>query len=306
MNTGRAYVNEGELKYQSRRKTHFGIVKRVMERQHDLSALDGISAEMRKRLRVVIEQKHPNFVLVGSDPAEKGGCCPSNEVGHANQLVAGGILESWRPCCSKDACPGTFYAFQGERVPDTSPTEFKTNEELRKLVLERLSSGNRPGSGLRGWLQVLLLLFVAVCIGLLIAGNRGGGAKDADNAELAIKTAGEAKGDGYLVCVVKTAQACAACESMQAFSIKMLDQYYQGEVSRGLIRFETIPAEGPQNRTFREEHGILATTLVLMEVRSGVVTRQKILNDAWQFLQKEDEFTGMLRQELDLFMGKGK
>ncbi len=266
-----------------------------------LSALDDISVEMRKKLRVVIEQHHPNFVLVGSDPSEEGGCCPSTDVGHANALVAAGILESWQAGCGKDACPGTFYAFAGERVPETSPTEYKTNDELRARVAERLGKTGEEGGLLKKGVQTLLLLFVAVCVGVLVARDMKGEKRSGGGADASIAEAASSLEDGYLISVVKTARSCSSCETMEANAQKTLRIHYSEEVKNGRILYASVAAYGDENRDFRGREGILATSLVLMEVKNGEVMRSKVLSDIWQVLNKEEAFIDMLNTELGQF-----
>lgn len=109
-------------------------------RTEDLDALDAVSPAMRKRLQAMIARGDPHFILTGSDPAATGGCCPSNEVGHAGRLVAAGILESWQPCGGDNACPSRFYAFRDEREPGAAPPVYRVNQPLRDRVAARLAA----------------------------------------------------------------------------------------------------------------------------------------------------------------------
>ncbi len=79
-----------------------------------LTALAGVSDELRRRLLRLIERSEPYFILTGSDPRDPGGCCPSALVGETNRLVDAGLLACHREYATADSCTATLYAFAGE------------------------------------------------------------------------------------------------------------------------------------------------------------------------------------------------
>jgi hypothetical protein len=112
------------------------------ERPPDLDELDGMPEAVKRRLTAVIDRGEDFFVLTGSDPNQKDGCCPSTEVGEANVLVQAGILSSSVESTNAD-CPATIYAFGAEiRRVGEKPT-FVRNEQLRAAVKERILRGPR-------------------------------------------------------------------------------------------------------------------------------------------------------------------
>jgi hypothetical protein len=126
------------------------------DRPADLDALDGMPEAMKRRLGAVIERGEDFFVLTGSDPNQKDGCCPSNEVGEANVLVQAGILSSSVESANAD-CPATIFAFAAEIRRLTEKPTFLRNEPLRAAVLDRLRRGPRLG---RTFLLRLALLAI--------------------------------------------------------------------------------------------------------------------------------------------------
>ena len=106
----------------------------------EFERLNNLPDELRNKLQSVIKHKIPYFVITGSDPRIAGGCCPSIEVYFANKLANAGILTSWMPPLSKDACTMTVYAFKGEmRDIKTGEPKFKINSPFRAKVLEHLA-----------------------------------------------------------------------------------------------------------------------------------------------------------------------
>ncbi len=112
------------------------------DRPADLDAIDAAPEAMKRRLSAVIDRGEEFFVLTGSDPGMKDGCCPSTEVGVANALVKAGVLSSSVESANAD-CPATIYAFAAEiRRVGERPT-FVRNEPLRAAVKERILRGPR-------------------------------------------------------------------------------------------------------------------------------------------------------------------
>ncbi len=106
----------------------------------EFEKLINLPDELRNKLQSVIKHKIPYFVITGSDPRIAGGCCPSIEVYFANKLAKAGILSSWMPPLSKDACTMTVYAFKGEmRDIKTGEPKFKINSPFRAKVLKHLA-----------------------------------------------------------------------------------------------------------------------------------------------------------------------
>ncbi len=105
----------------------------------EFERLNNLPGELRNKLHSVIRHKIPYFVITGSDPRIAGGCCPSIEVYFANKLAKAGILSSWMPPLSKDACTMTVYAFKGEmRGAKKGEPKFTVNAAFRAKVLKQL------------------------------------------------------------------------------------------------------------------------------------------------------------------------
>lgn len=130
----------------------------------DLAALNESSDAMRHRLQEMIARGDPYFILTGSDPADKAGCCPSDEVGEAVRLQQAGLLDAHGASFNTD-CPVTIFAFKGEILPGKSAPEFTINEPLRASVKERLAQGRRISRPI-ALRAALLLVAVASLVAL--------------------------------------------------------------------------------------------------------------------------------------------
>lgn len=130
----------------------------------DLDAIDDVSPDLRRRIKTVIERGEDYFVLTGSDPAQKDGCCPSNDVGEANSLVQAGLLSASTDSSANAECPATIYAFAAEiRKLGDKPT-FVRNEPLRALVKDRIERGPRLSRKLMIRLGLVIILASALAV----------------------------------------------------------------------------------------------------------------------------------------------
>jgi hypothetical protein len=141
----------------------FGVTTTI-RRKPQLEALAAAAEPMRRRLRKLIERGDDYFLLVGSDPADADGCCPSDDVGHANALVRAGILEGWT-ASAEASCPATVYAFAGEIASRGEQPTFKRNEEIRAAVRDYIASR----TGLSARVGVRLALLAVGLLGLALA-----------------------------------------------------------------------------------------------------------------------------------------
>lgn len=132
-------------------------------RDAQLDALDELPDAMKRRLQTVVSRGEEYFILTGSDPAQKDGCCPSNDVGIANQLVDRGILES-RGELANSECPVTLYAFASEIRAGGGKPAFVRNDALRAAVRDRLEAGPRWSRKAALRLALAFVLAAAVVI----------------------------------------------------------------------------------------------------------------------------------------------
>ncbi|HVE38245.1 MAG TPA: hypothetical protein VNM14_00070 [Planctomycetota bacterium] len=121
-------------------------------------ALDEVPPAMKRRLLALLDRNEDYFILTGSDPAQKDGCCPSNDVGIANHLVEAGILDSHGAGSNSD-CPVTLYAFHSEIRAGVGKPRFARSDAFRAAVRRRLESG--PHLSQKAVLRLALLVLFA-------------------------------------------------------------------------------------------------------------------------------------------------
>ncbi|MBV8879443.1 MAG: hypothetical protein JO332_05750 [Planctomycetaceae bacterium] len=134
------------------------------ERPPELDVLDEMPEAMKHRLSTVVERSEDYFVLTGSDPHQKDGCCPSTDVGHANKLVQAGVLSSSVESGNSD-CPATLYAFAAEIRKLADKPTFVRNEPLRTAVRDRIVQGPRVSR--KFLLRLVLMAIGAAALAVL-------------------------------------------------------------------------------------------------------------------------------------------
>ncbi len=245
----------------------------------DLSALDEMPSETIERLLKLISSKSEYFIITGSDPLDLSGCCPSDGVRAANQLVEAGILQVVQSKSTPDSCPVNIYAFSGEIKAGDSEPKFNIDTEFRQKIKTYLSAdiGKR-----KLWHVVMrwsLLLFVAVSIGIFSVNiwNNHISSKNLSNIDL-IKEFDLPFQNGVLILQFHRTQRCKFCTNMENHTKETLDTYFSDDLKNEKIVFRTVDMELPENKSYVKKYDLFTSTLVLIDVLEGRESRWKIVS----------------------------
>lgn len=270
-----------------------------MDKRLDLRVLDELPAEMRQRLLKLITSQSEYFIITGSDPLDLKGCCPSDGVRAANQLVEAGILEVVQSKSTTDACPVNIYAFCGEVKKGDSNPEFTIDLEFRLKIKNYL---NTEKSKWKLW-QVLirgsLLLFVVFSLGVFAVNiwNNQSISKNLSDIDL-IKEFDLPFQNGLLILQFHRTQRCKFCTNMENLTQETLNAHFLEDLRNKNIVFRTIDMELSKYKSLVKKYGIFTSTLVLVDVASGRESRRKIVSEAWYLTNKRIKFMDMLRSEI--------
>jgi len=243
-------------------------------REPDLAALDRTDPELRARLARLIDRDDRHIVLVGSDPDDEFGCCPSVEVGAANRLVRAGVLAAHRKPSPPDACPVTIYACAGELVDgDGDRPDFRPDPAMRARVRERLAAGGGTGGAPAGWRRVAgwaLLCFVAVSLVLAAMRfvQRGGG----DGAATVPELLGVGDEQGTWLVLFRAERHCPLCDTYAAVGEAIVEEHDD-------LRFTWLEYDKPGQEHLRGRYSLVAPILFLFEFDGGEVVRAHRLRD---------------------------
>jgi hypothetical protein len=265
----------------------------------DLRVLEEMPAEMKQRLLKLIESNSEYFIIAGSDPWDLEGCCPSDGVRAANQLVEAGILQVVRTKSVADSCPVNIYAFSDEIRGEDSKPEFTINRVFRQKIKNQLTTQKSKWKIWHALLRWSLLLFVAISF-VAFAGNiwkNQVAANEYANLDLT-KEFDLPFQNGVLILQFHRTQRCKFCVNMENHTNETLNTYFRNDLQNNNIAFRTVDMQLSRYKSFITKYGLFTSTLVLVDVIEGKESRRKIVTEAWHLTNKKQKFIDMLRSEL--------
>ncbi|MCF6176106.1 MAG: hypothetical protein L3J71_10105 [Victivallaceae bacterium] len=267
----------------------------------DFMTLDNITPKLKNRLVSVIKENKDYFILIGSDPIVKLGCCPSEEVGCANLLVAGGVLGKQEQELPDDACPSTLYTFKGELGHDNQGVNcYIPDQAFRKEILGRIEHRSRHLSMfLVKWILLLFVLFSLLFsfIKLYRQEMPLGRTSIELNKLLKLEHANQ-----FAVLLFHASIRCAQCRNMEKFSKLTLEEYFRENEKTNTPVFRLINRNAVEYKNLVEKWDIFTSTIALAEFRNGKLYRHEIVKEAWDTYNAKELFIEMLRQKLTSFM----
>jgi hypothetical protein len=266
----------------------------------DFTALPVISVKMKERLLQMIEKQKSYFLLSGSDPADRLGCCPSDEVAEANRLVQAGILESCSQADYVNSCPVTFYAFKGEIKSVSEEIEFMLNPEFREEVLGKLIQ--KPPKRFRNVIKWAILAFVAISVLFGIYKMVMNSALVQDKSFF--ERLASANGNQKMVLLFHYHKRCYQCLNMEKYTHDVLQEDFQNEMEDERLSFKLIDMDLPENRQTVKEFGFISPMIVLVDLENGKEKKVLVVGDAWKLFDDEQNFKALIRKELGQIIGR--
>ena len=265
----------------------------------DLSALDEILSETKERLLKLIATQSDYFIITGSDPLDLKGCCPSDGVRAANQLVEAGILQVTQSKSTPDSCPVNIYAFSGEIKAGDSKPEFTIDRVFRQKINDYLTNMKSKRKLWHVVMRGTLLLFVVISLGGFAVNiwNIHIALKDSSNIDL-IEEFDLPFQNGVLILQFHRTQRCPFCLNMENNTKETLNTFFPDDMKDKNIVFRTVDMELPRYKSLVKKYDLFTSTLVLVDVAGGIESRWEIVTEAWYLTNKKLKFLEMLRSEL--------
>ncbi len=266
----------------------------------DFTSLSTISVKMKERLSQMVDHKKSYFLLTGSDPFDHLGCCPSDDVAEANQLVRAGILESCSQADYMNACPVTFYAFKGEIKSEKEEIEFEINLGFREQVLGKLNA--RPPKGIKKVVRWVMLAFVAISVlfGIYRMVSNSNQVQDKSFFER-LAPAGAHQS---MVLLFHYHKRCYQCLNMEKYTREVLQEKFQDETRDNRLDFKLIDMDAPENRQIVKQFGFISAMIVLVDFENGKENKVRVVEDAWKFYNDEKDFKFLMQKEIDQFISE--
>ncbi|MCH7658873.1 MAG: hypothetical protein IIB05_11225 [Bacteroidetes bacterium] len=266
----------------------------------DLSMLTTISRDFKNRMLRIIESRKDYFILTGSNREDEIGCCPSDEVTMADNLVRAGILSASRERTAADACPVTIYAFRNEIASTLENLQFSQNKDFRQKVRYRLKNNNhRLLKILTRW---ALLVFVMITIILAITRISGPSLPLQNNGLYARL---DVSGPNNTVLVLfHYSQRCDQCLAMERYAREVLKDDFPGMMQKKSIQFRQVVMDLNENRSLIDRFGLMTSTLVIIRFEDMEEDSIRVLDRSWTLYNNEVDFKKMLIEELHQMIGQ--
>jgi hypothetical protein len=261
----------------------------------DFTVLRNVSRELKNRILRTIDSRKDYFILTGSNREDKFGCCPSDEVTMADNLVRAGILSASREASAADACPVTLYAFRNEMVNTSGDLRFNRDTDFRQGVRKRLK--NSPQGLLKTMARWALLGFVMATLILAIARIAGPAATPPDTG--LYERLDVSRPNSTILVLFHYTKRCNQCLTMEKYAREVLDEEYHGMMQRKQIEFRQVVMDQPGNRNLVDRFGLFTSTLVIIRFEDMEVDSSRVLDRSWDLYTDEMAFKKMLREELD-------
>jgi hypothetical protein len=147
---------------------------------------------------------------------------------------------------------------------------------------------------LRRSVTSVLLGFVAVSVVTLVVqevrGDRGG--TDLFGT----------RPDGVLAVYFHRTKRCVSCRTMEALARAVVEKDFAGATAEGRPAWRVVDLDAPGNGHFADDFNLAASSVVLVEVKSGKPGRWKGLDKAWDLLEDEAALADFFRREVGAFL----
>jgi hypothetical protein len=95
---------------------------------------------------------------------------------------------------------------------------------------------------------------------------------------------------------------CYSCKKIEQYSREAIETYFAEQLKNGLLTFQAINIDQPENRHFIQDYQLVTKSLVLIEYQDGKQVKWKNLEKVWQFLNNEEAFLNYVKAETDKYL----
>lgn len=266
----------------------------------NLNQIDFDSMKLLPRLKGLIDEDRKYFILTGSDPADEMGCCPSDEVGEANRLVAAGVLSSISQEAYGDTCPVSYYAFRDEIFIQGGDISFRKNEKLRREVGRRLKrSGVQNHKSVIRWILLGFVGLSLVFAFLKILDNSRHDKHHSLYEQLSVINE-----DAIVVLLFHNKIRCEMCLNMEQHIHTLLQSDYQEDIRDKRVRFFLMDMNAPENKNHIDRFDFYTASVVIIKMVNRKEEEVIILDDIWKDHKDETVFNERIRKALEKLLDR--
>ncbi len=143
-------------------------------------------------------------------------------------------------------------------------------------------------------ITAILLVFVAASVVYLLATELGGQKSAATNVSI-----DETPAHQVIAYYFHGYKRCHTCLSIEATAKKVIETAYPEQLKDGSLVWKAVNFEAPENTHFADDYQLVASSLVLVEYRSGEQVQWINLEDVWELIGADDQFSEYVRGGVD-------
>lgn len=151
----------------------------------------------------------------------------------------------------------------------------------------------------KGFLKVILLLFVAVSLVVLLAGEFDKPEELPPPPQDALTAA---RSSTVVVYYFHTTYRCPSCRQMEALAQSAIQRRFRRELDDGRLIWLPVNLEEGSSSRFIREYQLFTRSLVLVRIRNGRQERWKNLINAWVLLNDEAAFRSYVQDEVRAYL----
>ena len=270
-------------------------------RETDFTFLNELKTGLKIRLVTTIKKRKKFFILTGTEPEDRLGCCPSEEVEEANKLVRAGILSSYSHSVPTGTCPVTTYSFKDEMQKKEGHVNFNINPVFREQVFHSLKQQKHVTLlKVIKWILIAFILFSVVRAIIRITGN-----SSEDNNQSLYERLAPVNENQMMIVLFHFRKRCELCLTMERFTTEYLEEIKRSQSGTPDIQFKKIVIDDKDNLDLVKRYNIFTSTLLIVDFEKSEVRQIAVLEDAWKIVQNEPDFREMLKTELNQFKLEG-
>jgi len=154
--------------------------------------------------------------------------------------------------------------------------------------------------------STLLLLFVAVSLVTFIVqevGRTPAAAKEATTPASAATSAGQEAPEHQVVAYYFYSDTrCPSCVKIESWSDEAITGNFEDELESGLLVWTTINTDTKGNEHYLEDYEIYTKSLVIADFRKGKQVRWQNLEDVWNLLGNQEEFSAYVVANVQAYL----
>jgi hypothetical protein len=97
---------------------------------------------------------------------------------------------------------------------------------------------------------------------------------------------------------------CQSCEVLESSLLNTMQVTYADHFGAGKLAMCIINVDDPENRHYLEKFEIFSNSIVIVEKKSGAVSRYKNLESLWDISQDQNAITLLLQTEVAGFLSE--